>query len=381
MNLRLRARNSPIYQKNKFQPALLAGFYTNANSCEHRERRSEIDPVAYCLTIRVAKLLTKNPPIFLDKQDNEIEKIKEGWVKNDYDAIFQEVIRLTRIHGCCVTESLKTPFASRDFLVHGFVDMIRINYDERWNIKSYTILPKMEAGEKLSSVHLPEQYNLDSSKALHFEVGVKKKNQQGLSILKPVWAQMVRANEILESMAAYDARIGHGIIVTKIDPALYQDDMADLIDSVRTMNNRRYIILKQKKDSPVEMKYIGAEGTKMDFPRDLESILGFISSATGFVVRFFIGDPKGALSASEEDKVAIYQNLQSIFAEYKDWIRKFIEKFMENGEAISAKIHSIEFDHEGILDSLTDDMDSEQEGEEAKQTKYTANEAQKKVTK
>ena len=378
MKIRNRGRNNPIYQKDKYQPGLFTAYYNEVKSADSREARSEIDPIAYGLTTRVANLITKNPPIFLDKEENELEEIREAWVKEDYDTIFREVIRTSRTHGFCVTESLAKPFAGQNFMVHDLTDMIHMKYDESWNIELYRILPKMEVdGEKMHHTSLPKEYDLKSAKALHYAIGKRKVNQQGLSILKPVWAQLVRANEILESMAMYDSRIGHGVLVVKIDPDLYQDDIADLQTAVRTMNNRRYILLKEKHDQPAEMKFIGAEGTKMDFPRDLESIMGYIAAASGFPIRYFVGDPKGALSASKEDKVAVYQNLQAIFAEYKNWIRDFIVKFVDGGEVISSTISEIEFDHEGILDSLTDDM----EGEEGEEGKFVANEAQKEVTK
>lgn len=354
--LKIRNRSSKYtdYYKNQYAPQVLIEKLVNVDSWSHREKRTEIDPIAYCLVIRVAQLLTKNPPIFLDENDEEIEEIKDFWIINDYDTIFRNVIAGTRTHGFCGTEALKETYMGNKYFVYTLKDIVTVDYNEKQNIKSYTVLPQFEKGEKMQYVGVPEQREVEIDNLLHYSIGRKKNNQQGISVLRPVWAQMIRANEILESMAAYDSRIGHGIFGAFVPKEMFDDPttMTALNNSLQDINNRRYITLPTSKDAGnVDLKFVGATSA-MDFPRDLETMLGYISAATGFNIRFFIGDPKGAQSAAKEDKIAIFMTLKSIFAEYKDWIRKFIEMFMEDGETISAKIKQIEWNDDGVLERL-----------------------------
>ena len=373
MKLRIRNRTDPYadYYKTQYAPAILKKNYTNVNSFADREKRIEEDPVAYCLTIRVAMLLTKNPPIFMDENDEEIEKIKDFWLLKGYDTVLRNVIIGTRTHGFCGTEALKTAFMGNDFFVYTLKDLVTVNYDVNdQNIKSYTVLPQMEQdGEKMMYVGVPEQREVEIKNLLHYAIGRKKNNQQGVPSLKPVWAQMIRANEILESMAAYDSRIGHGWLVALAPKEVFRKPalMTALDNAIKNMNNKRYLVLPTSKDfGSVDLKFVGGTST-VDFGADLNTILGYISAATGLPIRFFIGDPKGAQAAAKEDKVAIVETLKSIFAEYKEWIRSFIEMFMEDGETINKSIKEIEFDDEGVLDEFDvegDEMEEEGMDEE-----------------
>ncbi len=375
------------YYENQYAPSLLKDYYTSVNDAETREKRSGIDPLASALTLRVGKLLTMNPPKFLDENKEEIKKIREEWVKNDYDSVFREAIISTRTHGFCVTEKLKNSFAGKNFLVHNLANgIIRVNYEDRLNIKSYDILPKMEEGERISSYAIPKQRELMGKNAFHYEIGRKKYNQQGESSLKPIWAQLVRANEIIDSMAEYDSRIGKGWLYVKVDPALYNKDISKLNTVVRKMNRRRFMILKSTKESPTDINLLTTTST-IDFSRDLETLVGIIASQTGLPTRWFLGSPKGFISSAKEDRYQVYATLKSIFAEYKDWIRGFIEKFYESGEAINNKIKEIEFDDEGVLEEIGRQMENgvafdnnqiQESGKTEKQIKYLANKEQLK---
>ncbi|KKN27837.1 hypothetical protein LCGC14_0860580, partial [marine sediment metagenome] len=158
----------------------------------------------------------------------------------------------------------------------------------------------------------------------------------------------VRFTEIFESMAMYDSRIGNGILLIIVDPEQYTAELNSLHHAVRNLNNRRYMILKTGAEgNPPDMKFLGST-SPVDFSTDLETCLKVIAGASGFPVRYLIGDPKGALSAAGEDTIAVWENLKSIFGEYKDFIRKVIS-WQEDGEALNEKIAKIEFDDGGHL--------------------------------
>ncbi|GAH19139.1 unnamed protein product, partial [marine sediment metagenome] len=61
--------------------------------------------------------------------------------------------------------------------------------------------------------------------------------------------------------------------------------------------------------------------------------------------------------------IAVWENLKSIFGEYKDFIRKVIS-WQEGGEAVNEKIAKIEFDDGGHLPEEGELPKSEEEGEE-----------------
>lgn len=371
----IRNRGEPLYENNLTSTSveLSTAYSYTPESCE---KRIEWDPIANALTIRVAQLVTKNPPIFLDEQGNELEQIREDWVKNDYDSIFQETITATRAHGFCATEKLSKPFAGKNFLVHDPIDIVHINPDDRWNIQSYTVRPRIEETKRMVNYSIPEQRNVLARNCLHYQIGRKKYNQEGLSVLKPIWNLMVRANEILEAMAEYDSRVGHGYKWVMVDKNYYQGDIGKLKAEIKKWNWRRWIILFGNEESKPELHIDGATASAPNFQSDLETMLGYISAKSGFPIRWFIGSPKGAISAAKEDKRAVYDNLKSIFAEYKDWIRGFIELFYKNGETISDKIAEIEWDDEGVLEEIENQLGGNTE-EMEEQVKYMANEKQK----
>ena len=121
------------------------------------------------------------------------------------------------------------------------------------------------------------------------------------------------------------------------------------------------MILKTSAEgNPPDMKFLGSSAP-IDFPTDLETCLKIVAGASGFPVRYLIGDPKGALSAAGEDTIAVWENLKSIFGEYKGFIRKIIS-WQEDGEALNEKIAKIEFDDGGHLPEEGAVLKSKEEG-------------------
>ena len=334
---------------------LTKAFYKNYSDTAV-EKRIELDCLAHALTVRVGATITKNPPIFLDSSENEIEEVREAWVKGDYDSLLREVIIASRGYGFCVTESLSQTFAGKMFLVHNPANGIqKILLDDRWNVKNYEIKPTLEENGKISTPPQIQSWELKADKALHYEVGRSRYNQQGQSILKPIWGLIVNANDLLEAMAASDMRYGYGWVYAIIDPKLYDGKEKDLATALASMNAKRNLVLYGNDNFKPELGMLTPSGT-VDFVNDLLAILAFISAGTGFPLRWFIGDPKGAQSAAKEDRMAVYETLKSIFGEYKDWIRLFIEKFFEGGEAISEQIAEIEWDDQGVLEEIKNQM-------------------------
>ena len=352
---------SSKYAENKYIPSILKMAAVDYSNPEHRVKRIEEDPIAGNLVLKTAELITSRPPIFLDKADNELDKTRDTWEDNQYNILLKEAIESTRTHGYIACEVLKEPLDDRTWIVHDSSDIQKITYRDL-KIESYTILPRLEGGRETSIVQAPVQRELLPDKVIHYYVGRYTRSLQGLAIIKRCWHALVRFTEIFESMAMYDSRIGNGILLIIVDPEQYTQELNSLHKAVRNLNNRRYMILKTGAEgNPPDMKFLGSTAP-IDFSTDLESCLKIIAGASGFPVRYLIGDPKGALSAAGEDTIAVYENLKSIFGEYKDFIRKVIS-WQEDGEALNEKIAKIEFDDGGHLPDEEELAKSKEEGE------------------
>lgn len=335
------------YSKNVYVPSLLKMAAVDYSKPEHRVKRLEEDPIAGNLVLKTAELITARPPIFLDKNDNELDKTMDTWEDNQYKELLKEVIESTRTHGYMACEALKEPINDRTWIVHDSSDIQKIIYEDL-KIKSYRILPRLEGGTETSMISAPVEKDLSPDKVIHYYVGRYQRSLQGLGIIKRCWHSLVRFTEIFESMAMYDSRIGNGILLIIVDPDQYTQELNSLHKAVRNLNNRRYMILKSSAEgNPPDMRFLGSTAP-IDFSTDLETCLKVIAGASGFPVRYLIGDPKGALSAAGEDTIAVYENLKSIFGEYKNFIRKVIS-WQEDGEALNEKIAKIEFDDGGHL--------------------------------
>ncbi len=335
------------YGENVYVPSLLKMAAVDYSKPEHRTARIDEDPIAGNLVLKTAELITARPPIFLDKNDNELDETRNTWEDFHYNNLLKEVIESTRTHGYIALESLKEPLDDRTWIVHDSSDIQKIKYKDL-KIESYTILPKLEGGAETSTSGTPVQRELSPDKVIHYYVGRYKRSLQGLAIIRRTWHALVRFTEIFESMAMYDSRIGNGILLIIVDPEQYTAELNSLHTAVRNLNNRRYMILKTGAEgNPPDMKFLGSN-SPVDFSTDLETCLKIIAGASGFPVRYLIGDPKGALSAAGEDTIAVWENLKSIFGEYKEFIRKVIS-WQEDGEALNEKIAKIEFDDGGHL--------------------------------
>ncbi len=335
------------YGENVYVPSLLKMAAVDYSKPEHRIARLDEDPIAGNLVLKTAELITARTPIFLDKTNNELDKTMETWEDNLYNRLFKEAIESTRTHGYIACEALKKPIDDRTWIIHDSSDIQKIKYRDL-KIESYTILPKLEGGVETSIIDAPMQRELLPNKVIHYYVGRYDRSLQGLAIMKRCWHALVRFTEIFESMAMYDSRIGNGILLIIVDPEQYTQELNSLHTAVRNLNNRRYMILKTGAEgNPPDMKFLGSTAP-IDFSTDLETCLKVIAGASGFPVRYLIGDPKGALSAAGEDTIAVWENLKSIFGEYKDFIRKVIS-WQEGGEELNKKIAKIEFDDGGHL--------------------------------
>ena len=350
------------YGENVYTPSLLKMGAVNYSNWEHREARIDEDPIAGNLVLKTAELITARPPIFLDKNDNELDKTRDTWEDERYNVLLKEVIESTRTHGYIALEPLKKPINDRAWIVHDSSDIKTIKYREL-EIESYKILPRINGGIETSIVDTPKERDLLPEDVIHYYVGRYDRSLQGLAIIRRCWHSLVRFTEIFESMAMYDSRIGNGILLIVVDPEQYTSELDSLHKAVRNLNNRRYMILKTGADqNPPDMKFLGST-SPIDFSTDLETCLKVVAGASGFPVRYLIGDPKGALSAAGEDTIAVWENLKSIFGEYKDFIRKVIS-WQEGGEAVNEKIAKIEFDDGGHLPEEGELPKSEEEGEE-----------------
>ncbi len=337
-----RDRAEDEYYDNSFKPSLEVLQAKNWNNEKHRELRVEFDPIINALVVRVAKLMTERSPIFLDSEGNEMNDLKESWDKNNYNDLLKDVIITTRTHGYNVVEWLKTPVDDRSWLIHSDDDMIMITY-EKFNLIKYTVLPKIETGNKVALQSIVSQYDLFPEDVIHFYLGRHKLNKLGFSPIKPIWDAAVRYMEMLEAMALYDSRIGNGMMVVSVDPKSYVNKSNKLANSIANTNTKRFLILKNSLDGRSPAIQWEGSTNRIEWDRDLEEILKVICGNTGFPVRWFIGDPKGAQSAAKEDRIAIWTTLKSIFEEYIPFIRKVL-LHQENGEAINEKVVDIIFD-------------------------------------
>jgi len=349
------------YEDNVYVPSLLKMGAVNYSLPEHRMARLDEDPIAGNLVLKTAELITARPPIFLDENDNELDETRNTWEDKQYNNLLKEVIESTRTHGYIALEPLKKPINDRAWIVHDSSDIKTIKYKEL-EIESYKILPRVEGGIETSIVDTPKERILEPKEVIHYYVGRYDRSLQGLGIIKRCWHALVRFTEIFESMAMYDSRIGNGILLIIVDPEQYTKELTSLHSAVKNLNNRRYMILKTGVEgNPPDMKFLGST-SPVDFSTDLETCLKVIAGASGFPVRYLIGDPKGALSAAGEDTIAVWENLKSIFGEYKDFIRKIIS-WQEDGEALNEKIAKIEFDDGGHLPEEGElDKTKEEEG-------------------
>lgn len=335
------------YGENVYIPSLLKLGAVNYSNPEHRVARIDEDPIAGNLVLKTAELITARPPLFFDKNDNELDKTRDTWEDNQYNNLLKESIESTRTHGYIACEVLKNPINDRTWIVHDSSDIQTIKYREL-QIESYRILPRLKGGVETSIIAAPVLRELSPDKVIHYYVGRYDRSLQGLGIIRRCWHSLVRFTEIFESMAMYDSRIGNGILLIIVDPDQYTQELNSLHTAVKNLNNRRYMILKTSAEgNPPDMKFLGSSAP-VDFSTDLETCLKVIAGASGFPVRYLIGDPKGALSAAGEDTIAVWENLKSIFGEYKDFIRKVIS-WQEGGEALNEKIAKIEFDDGGHL--------------------------------
>ncbi|KKN41721.1 hypothetical protein LCGC14_0720390 [marine sediment metagenome] len=336
----------------------------NFKSEVHRELRAELDPIIYALVQRTANLITARPPIFLDKAGNEMEDLKEQWQKLLYSSLLNDVIQATRTHGYMVLETnVEGLDDDRNWLVHDSTDIMLTSF-KKFKIEKYTVLPLIEDGERVSITETVSEYDLFPQDVIHFQIGKYKRNRTGVAPIKPIWDSAVRYSEILGAMSRYDARIGNGLMSAVVDRDDYKNEVVQLKTAIKNTNTKNFLVLKSTRGAePPKIEWYGSSNM-IKWAEDLGEIMKSISGASGFNVRWFIGDPKGAQSSSKEDKISNYQTLESIFEEYVPFIRKLLLT-QEDGDAINDSVADIQWDSGGVLDADdSDEIDKTDEDED-----------------
>jgi len=325
---------------------LQAKNFTNA---KHREKRTELDPIIHALVQRVANSITARSPIFLDEAGNELEDLKEQWEKNYYNDLLNDVIQATRTHGFMVLEPNVSDLGEdRNWLVHDETDIMMTVF-RKFKIEKYVVLPLVEGGQKVAVHEVVSQYDLFPKDVIHFFIGKFKLNRCGVAAIKPVWDNCVRYSEILGAMSRYDSRIGNGMMVVSVDKKTQKGEIKTLRANIAKTNTKNFLVIPNSIDNtPAQIKWEHSTGM-IDWTNDLGELMKSICGATGFNVRWFKGDPKGAQSAAKEDKIANYQTLDSIFQEYVPFIRMLLLT-QEGGEELNELVAEIKWDSEGVLD-------------------------------
>lgn len=349
------------YATNKiYRPKEVLLKAKDFKNAEHREEMVEENAVAKNLVVKTANLITQHPPKFYDKKDRELKKIREAWEKKGYNDLLNDVIQATRTHGYCVTEWLNKEFDGRNFMVHDSKDVDAIFYDSEMGIEKYQILETIRGLPETAGITAGYQRYLYSEDVIHYYVGKFDRSLQGLSVLKPIWQDLVKFGEIKNSMSDYDARIGNGILTVAIPENSWVAYKNKIEQQLSEATNRGFVVLPKTAETSADMNYLGATGTKTDFTKHLTFLLKIISSSSGFPVRYLIGNPEGALQAAKEDTRLIYNNLKSIFKEYVPYIRKVLLD-SENGETLNDKVARIEFDPGDAFDFFEEEDQKQKE--------------------
>jgi hypothetical protein len=58
-----------------------------------------------------------------------------------------------------------------------------------------------------------------------------------------------------------------------------------------------------------------------------ELLLKRVCASSGFSLKWFTGDPRGAVQAAEQDAISDLSNLRRLFGDFKEPIKKFVEAY------------------------------------------------------
>lgn len=157
--------------------------------------------------------------------------------------------------------------------------------------------------------------------------------------LRPIWNQAINFVESLHSQKnfmCYFALIPFMRVPENTSDA-EQDAMKAKIQYSR-FGNRALVARGKKDDMEFELK--GGASIMPDFPANLMAMMQAFATPTGYPVRWFVGDPKGALEAASQDDIVVVKKHEAEFARWRKIIKLIIIKFIKIGEEFKYSLES-----------------------------------------
>jgi hypothetical protein len=92
-----------------------------------------------------------------------------------------------------------------------------------------------------------------------------------------------------------------------------------------------------------------------------------VCAASGFSLKWFTGDPRGAVQAAEQDAISDLSNLRRLFGDFKEPIKKFVEFYYNvNVEEVTPLILQLadEAEQKELEDGETPDEETKKDSKE-----------------
>lgn len=174
---------------------------------------------------------------------------------------------------------------------------------------------------------------------IFINIGAVQDNAFPDTHLRTVWNQAINFVESLHSQKnfmCYFALIPFMRVPMNTSDA-EQDQMKAKIQYTR-FGNRALVARGKKDDIDFELK--GGASIMPDFPANLMAMMQAFATPTGYPVRWFVGDPKGALEAASQDDIVVVKKHEGEFARWRKVIKQIITKFVKIDEGFKYSLES-----------------------------------------
>jgi len=144
------------------------------------------------------------------------------------------------------------------------------------------------------------------------------------------WDNTMDYEIIKEARNSFDQRLGNGFLVIGVPIEVYKKVKKQLDNKIRNIRTEMGVVVPISGDQPIELKWVGMEGSRVDFNGDLEDVRSDIIADIGFPKRWLYGDQAGAMESSAKDRLQV---MDAIRYEFGKWVQ-FIKLFLKYHKAI-----------------------------------------------
>lgn len=298
-----------------YSPYLLRMKIENVDNMSHLREVSYLDPIGMFITHDVTKSALDDWFFFVDEHGKELNTPQTARIFNklinlNFHEYFMDAVDKARIFGWSILA-----ITNSDLMTYSPEECSVSQTDERGFPIEYEI-----------TTPDGHTFTLKDSEVIHLVSEVSQnvvREGKGISVLAPVWDDVIEFRWLVYSMTEFGARIGGGFYVVKTKARNSQELIA-IQQMMRGMNSKRVAVVGANVE---DINVVTSSGLTINYKPYADVLLERISAGSGIPKDIITGVSAGRITGSEVNERGFFRKLEVVQRHFEKYIYRFLEKF------------------------------------------------------